>query len=95
MTNWKVSYSPYSAPKPAALDTTSSPTTVYERKDFEVVTHKGTEGEEDTKEWKYLERSYGKDEYNLISMTAEKVEIRHENDIRDEYMLELIEGGLI
>ena len=95
MTEWKVAYSPYAAAKPKELDTTSSPDEVYERKDFEVVTRKGFDEKEDIKEWKYLERTYTKDEYALISMTAEKVSIRHENDIRDEYMMELIEGGLI
>ena len=96
MTNWKEAYSSYDAPKPAELDTTSSPTDVYERKDFEIVTHPAIEeGEEERKEWKYLERTLSREEYNLVTLTTEKVELRHENDIRDDYMVELIEGGII
>ena len=50
---------------------------------------------EPIKEWEYLERTFTKEEWAIISVTAEKVDIKHENDIRDEYMMELIEGGIL
>ena len=95
MTDWKYAYCD-GEHMPKALDTTSSEVYVYERKDFEKITVPATgEGEEETTQWKYLERSYTKEEYDQITATAEKVQFKHENDIIDEYTAELIEEGII
>ena len=95
MTDWTYAYSD-GEHVPVALDTTSSEVYVFERKDFELVESPATEeGEEPTKQWRYLERSYTKAEYSQINATAEKVELKHESDIVDEYTAELIEQGLL
>lgn len=93
MKDWKKSSAPYEY-KPAEIDTTSSPTTVYERRNFVEVTRKDTEGN-DQKYWEYEERTYTKDEYSMVTAVTEKVALKHESDIIDVYTAELVEGGLI
>jgi len=99
MTAWIKSQCGYND-KPAALDTTSSPTTVYERRNFTEITVPAIEeGEEETKMWEYEERTYTKEEYDMISSTCDNIvpmiNFKHDNDIIDEYTLNLIEEGLL
>lgn len=96
MTDWKIVYSDVNDPKPAEVDTTSSQTVVYERKNFEEVTIPATqEGESDIVCWQYEERELTKEEYNTASLAAEMTNIRHESDIIDEYTETLIVNGLL
>ena len=99
MTAWIISQCGYND-KPAALDTTSSPTTVYERRNFKEVTVPAIEeGEEPTVMWEYEERTFTKEEYDMITATTESVapaiSFKHDNDIIDEYTINLIEEGLL
>ena len=101
MTDWHVCYTDALHEKPAEIDKTSSPTTVYVRKDFELVPGVQIEGETEKAidQWKFLQKEYTQEEYAMIvetaSKAAESISIKHENDIKDEYTLELIEGGLL
>ena len=99
MTQWIVSQCGYND-KPSALDTTSSPTTVYERRNFkEIIVPAVEEGEEDTTMWEYEERTYTKEEYDMITSTRDTIvpaiSFKHDNDIIDEYTVNLIEEGLL
>lgn len=98
MTEWREAYSGIE-PKPEAIDTTSSPTTVYLRKDFEEVDVPSAgmeeEGSEPTKQWKYQERTCTPEEYAIATLSAEQIQLRHEGDIIDEYTMELMEEGLL
>jgi len=60
MTNW---YKAQAVEVPAEIDTTSSPTTVYERKDIKQVTVKGMDGESDVVQYEYMERQMTQEEY--------------------------------
>jgi hypothetical protein len=81
--------------KPAELDT-SGPTTVYERKNFEKITVPSQiEGESDIEMWQYQERAVPISDYNAALLASEKMEMRRESEIIDEYTNELIEGGLL
>ena len=95
MSDWYISSSTV---KPAALDNFSSPTIIYERRNFVQKTQTEDMGEGDPVEttyWEYEERTMTADEYSLSRLVAERVEIRHESDIIDEYTDQLIEEGLI
>ena len=99
MTQWTISQCGYND-KPSELDTTSSPTTVYERRNFKEITVPAIEeGEEETKMWEYEERTFTKEEYDLITATSESIVpaigFKHDNDIIDEYTLNLMEEGLL
>lgn len=99
MTEWHEAYTDINH-KPEAVDTTSSPTTVYLRKDFEEVEMPNdTMGEEEPtgpkKQWKYLERTCSHEEYNTASLSTEMIVLRRESEIIDEYTEELMEGGLL
>lgn len=93
MTEWKKSSAPYDY-KPEEIDTTSSPTTVYQRRNFKEVVRTDIDGNEE-KYWEYEERKFTRAEYSMASIVAERVEIKHESDIIDAYTEELVEGGLI
>ena len=99
MTNeWKTVYCGYDN-KPAELDTTSSSTTVYERRNFEEVVIKSPsldgEEEKEIKQWKYEERTYPKSQYELIQAVAEKIQLKQESEIIDKFTEELVEGGML
>lgn len=79
---------------PALIDRTSSPTTVYERKDVQPVTRTDIDGTERT-QYTYLERTFTQAEYDIIEGVTEKVQLRHETDIIDEYTMELVSEGVI
>jgi hypothetical protein len=104
MTDWKIVHGDI---EPAEIDTTSSPTTVYERRNIkyvepEVVTTESGEVDSETTPtpyWEYEERTYTPDEYKMVVEMANRVgqniEIKRESEIIDEYTLSLIEEGVI
>ena len=99
MTNeWKTVYCGYDN-KPAELDTTSSSTTVYERRNFEEVIIKspmGEDGEEkEIKQWKYEERTYSKEQYELIKAVTEKIQLKQESEFIDRFTEQLFEEGVL
>ncbi len=99
MTQWTVAQCGYDD-KPEALDLTSSPTTVYERRNFKEITVPAqSEEEEETLMWEYEERTFTREEYNLVTATRESVvpaiSFKHDNDIIDEYTVNLMEEGLL
>ena len=95
---WKTVYCGYDN-KPEAIDTTSSSTTVYERRNFEEVVTKlsSLDGEEEKeiKQWKYEERTYPKSQYELIQAVVEKINLKHESEVIDKFTEELVEGGML
>ena len=99
MTDWRVVYSDYSN-KPEVLDTTSSSTTVYFRKDIEEVEIADPMNEGEThKHWKYLERTCTQEEYNIAKLSSELsasvIELKHDSDVIDSYTTMLLEEGLL
>lgn len=93
--------------RPEEVDKTSSPTTVYLRRNIEQVERKVSEDSEETvKEWKYEEREMSVEEYNnMILMQqvvtentqgiVESVTEFQKEAVIDEYTAQLIEEGLI
>lgn len=93
--------------RPEEVDKTSSPTTVYLRRNIEQVERKVSEDSEETvKEWKYEEREMSVEEYNnMILMQqvvtentqgiVESVTEFQKEAVIDEYTEQLIEEGLI
>ena len=97
MTEWKTVQGNYNdGVQPPEIDLDSSPTTVYERKNFRVIEVEDDMNEgQKTQMWEYEERTYTQLEYTVAILTADKVTLRHENDIIDEYTEQLIEEGVI
>lgn len=95
MTDWRIAYSDYNN-KPAVIDTTMSPTTVYIRKDIEEidVTDPMNEGETH-KQWKYLERTCTHEEYAVAQLSSEMIQLKHDTEVIDSYTTSLIEEGLL
>ena len=92
--NWKKAESRI---EPALVDATSSIDGVYIRKNIESETRLDNEEKEYTI-FVYDEAFLTKNEYEQYSMIediAEKVSLKHENDIIDAYTLQLIEGGIL
>lgn len=71
--NWK-EVEGFQTEKPAEIDTTSSPTTVYFRKNIREVPNEG-EGTH----WKYDEAQIMRDDYNMIAATL-IIEKQYEQD---------------
>lgn len=99
MTDWRLVYSDYSN-KPALIDTTSSATTVYLRKDVEEVEIEDPMHEGETrKQWKYMERTCTHEEYNIAKLSSELsasvIELKHDSDVIDSYTAMLLEEGLL
>ena len=95
MTDWRISQCGYND-KPSEYDTTSSPTTVYQRRNIEEVTVPAVEeGKEDTKMWQYEERTYTREEWDMLNAMSETINFKHDNDIIDDYTTSLIEEGLL
>lgn len=93
MTDWRRSYADQ---KPEALDFTSSPTTVYERKDFEEIEVPSMmEGEEPRTQWTYLEKTYTRDEYYQIKAITDAISLKHDNEVIDDYTNSLLEEGIL
>ena len=63
MTDWKKVFGSQDV-KPAEFDSTSSPSTVYQRKNIERVTIKSVFGDSDF--WQYDERTMSHDEYSKL-----------------------------
>lgn len=89
MTNWRTVYSKN---KPEELDTTSSPTTVFERRNIEEVE---PINDVDNKMYKYEERTWTQEEYSISQAVANTVSLKHESDIIDNYTNQLIKEGVI
>lgn len=105
MTNWK---KVIGSERPEEVDRTSSPTTVYLRRNIEQVQKEvdGIDGEMQTTEWQYEEMEMSVEEYNNMILiqkvvsenTAEIVEsvTQFQRDaVIDEYTQQLIEEGVI
>lgn len=73
MTEWKEVHDSREA-QPAVLDTTSSATTVYERRNIRQETHEVAMGEEtqEVTEWVYDQREYTAEEYAALTSPATK-----------------------
>lgn len=73
MTEWKEVHDSR-AEQPAALDTTSSATIVYERRNIRKETREDTMGEEtrEVTEWVYEQREYTTEEYAALISPATK-----------------------
>ena len=69
---------------------------MYERKNFCVIEVEDdiSEGQK-TQMWEYEERTYTQLEYTVAILTTDKITLRHENDIIDEYTEQLTEEGVI
>lgn len=95
MTDWRVVYSDYNN-KPATVDTTSSESVVYLRKNIEEVEVTDPMHEDEPrKQWKYLERTCTHEEYDTALLSSELVELKHDSDVIDNYTMSLIEEGLL
>lgn len=68
--------------KPDEIDTTSSPDTVYVRKDFELI----PESENCPAHWTYLERKFTRQAYDLYKESEELKAILAENDADEAVM---------
>ena len=104
MTNWRVVRGTQQE-RPEELDTTSSPTTVYQRRNIQEVEIK-TEDEQTVTEWQYEEKELTIEEYkNMLLMESvvskntagivESVTEFQKETVIDEYTAQLIEEGLI
>lgn len=71
------------AEEPAALDTTSSATTVYERRNIRQETRKVAAGEEPqtVTEWVYDQREYSREEYAQLTSPATKAVMQAISDL--------------
>lgn len=96
MTDWRTVYGDINN-KPALVDTTSSPTTVYLRRNIEEVEVTDDMGDEPVtrKQWKYEERTCTHDEYNIAKLSTEMVELKHDTDVIDDYTAMLLKEGLL
>lgn len=96
MTDWRTVYSDINN-KPALVDTDSSVTTVYLRRNLEQVEVEDDMGEEKTTRqmWKYEERTCTHEEYNVAILSTEMVTLKHDTDVIDEYTAMLLEEGLL
>lgn len=99
MTDWYKSNRPYhEGEELPEFDTTSSSTTVYQRRNAEIVEHpKDPEDPESEmeKSWNYEERKMTHEEYGTAQIAADFVRLRHDSDVIDQYTEELIIGGLL
>lgn len=64
MTQWQKVFGTQ-AEKPAELDTASSPTTVYQRRNIKAAVHEDGQGQQ-VQGWEYEERQLGADEYERL-----------------------------
>lgn len=108
MTDWK-KVTGTQPDKPEEVDRTSSPSTVYLRKNIEQVTREveGSDGETQTvTEWQYDEREMTVEEYENMALMKSVVEENtfgivesvtqfQKDAVIDEYTQQLIEEGLI
>ena len=108
MTDWK-KVTGTQTERPEEIDKTSSPSTVYLRRNIEQIEKEveGTDGEvQTTTEWHYEEKEMSIEEYkNMILMQqvveentsgiVESVTQFQKDEVIDEYTAQLIEEGLI
>lgn len=82
MTDWKEVHDSR-AEQPAALDTSSSPTTVYERRNVRQETREVTMGEEtqEVTEWVYEQRELSTAEYAEMTSPATKAIMQAISDV--------------
>lgn len=90
---------------PEEFDTTSSPTTIYQRRNIEQVERVEEDGEK-VSGWQREERELTVEEYETMKLMAEVVEGNKEEIVSsvtefqkeaaiDEYTLQLVEEGLL
>ena len=92
--NWKKAES---LSKPIEIDSTSSIDGVYIRKNITNETRIGSDEQEYTV-FCYDEAFLTHSEYErymLVNDLTSSIELKHENDIIDNYTLQLIEGGIL
>ena len=97
MTEWKLVQGSQ-IEKPLEVDTFSSPTTVYLRRNIEQVEFKDEMAEETFTMWQYEERQMTKAEYSqylMIKESTETITSFQEQIVIDNYTEELIAGGII
>lgn len=108
MTDWK-KVTGTQPNKPEEVDRTSSPSTVYLRKNIEQVIREieGSDGKmQNVTEWQYDEREMTVEEYeNMVLMKSvvkentsgivESVTQFQKNKVIDEYTMQLVEEGLL
>lgn len=104
MTEWRTVFGTETE-KPAEFDTSSSPSTIYQRRNITEETQTDEDGNE-VKGWRRDEREMTPDEYNQIRLVGEVVaentagivksvtEFQSEAVI-DEYTMQLIEEGIL
>lgn len=80
--------------EPELLDTTSSETTVYQRRNIQKVTRTG-ENNETFEEYEYEERKIPRETYFAATLAAESVDNKRESEIIDEYTEQLLEEGVL
>lgn len=89
--------------QPAEVDTTSSPSVVYLRRNIARVSEKlSPDDEEETQFWQYEEREMTREEYqeyllyqDITERIVESTVDTQRQSIIDEYTMELIEGGML
>lgn len=95
MTNWKLIQGSQST-KPTEVDTHSSPTTVYLRRNIEQIEVEDEMGK--TTMWQYEEREMTKEEYSqylIVQESTEAITSFQEQTVIDKYTEELILGGVL
>lgn len=73
--------------KPAETDTTSSPTTVYQRKGFKQVQVPDPFGGESTTLWEYQERQYSRAEWDNLNSLATQTVMQAISDLQVDVAL--------
>lgn len=93
MTDWRVAYSDT---RPSEVDTTSSPSTVYLRKNIKTVTVEDSMGDGESRTmYEYLERTCTPEEYSVAQLSSELVALKHDTEVIDNYTAMLLEEGVL
>lgn len=97
MTGWKVVRGSQET-APSELDMSSSPTTVYQRRNIEQIEVEQTDSDETVSMWQYEEREMTPAEYSQMQITQESTDAIlafNRQAVLDEFTAELIEGGVL
>lgn len=93
MKNWKIVFGTEET-KPLEIDTLSSPTTIYQRRNIEQIEEINSITNDKIKYWKREERELTLEEYSMLVLMQEIINVQKEKII-DDYTLQLIEEGVI
>lgn len=85
---------------PKEIDTDSSPSVVYQRKNIKRVLSSGTEGEDDyiPEHWEYEERTmtnYEYEQYKIAVEQADAINAHSDQEAIDDYTRQLMDEGVI